>query len=288
MAATESAAADEFAALQRSQISHLSHHPSDDSNTDSDAIDSDDNDHKPSYKQTKPSLRFGNSRQTNAARGADDYDDDDDDWDARYGGTSVFSAKDKGYEIPKGEQGRVLGNTGPKGVIADARAAEREKREEEVAKRRMKDRRITRTDQGREEETGRKWYEDESDPESGNEEEDEDGDDSFMKEWRRKRMGEVEALARNGGSGAGRVGKGIVEAVDALGYLEAVDGAARGMVVVVYISDSEVGTVQFWFALQRSPQVHPACCVIDTAFVFSPPTPFRLLRTLIRDESNVG
>jgi len=177
-------------------------------------------------------------------------DDDDDDWDARYGGSSVFAVKDKGYQIPKGEQGRVQGNTGPKGVIADARAAEREKREEKEGARRRGHVRTAERGLEEEEEVGRKWFEDDDESDDDDEDEDDeddedddgDGDDSFMKEWRRKRMGEVAAaVARKNNKGnSGSRGKGIVEEVDALGYLEAVDGAARGDVVVVYISDSEV------------------------------------------------
>jgi len=237
MAAADSAAADEFAALQRTQITNLSHHPSDD--TDSD-INSDDDAHKASYRQSKPSLRFGNSRHNNNDNDVGEDDDDDDDWDARYGGSSVFAVKDKGYQIPKGEQGRVQGNTGPKGVIADARAAEREKREEEVARKRGH----VRTDErGEEEKVGRKWFED-GDENGDDDEEEEDGE--FMREWRRKRMGEVtSAVARRNKGNSGSRGKGIVEEVDALGYLDAVDGAARGDVVVVYISDSEVCIVLY-------------------------------------------
>lgn len=246
MAATDSAAADEFAALQRTQTTHLSHHPSDDSDSDSNDIDSDDDAHKPTYRQAKPSLRFGNSRHKKHNNNDEDdengEDDDDDDWDARYGGSSVFAVKDRGYELPKGEQGRMMGNTGPKGVIADARAAEREKREEKEVARRRGHVRMDERAEGEEEEVGRKWYQDED--ESGDDDDDDD-DGEFMKEWRRKRMGEVAAAAAVARKSSGSRGKGIVETVDALGYLEAVDGAARGDVVVVYISDSEVCIVLF-------------------------------------------
>lgn len=245
MAAPDSAAADEFAALQRSQISHLSHHPADSSISDSSDIDSDTSASNQTYRQTQPSLRFGNSRRRNN-NVVHDEDDEDDDWDARYGGTSVFTKTGKGYEIPKGDAGRIEGNTGPKGVIADARAAEKEKFELELRKRREKSGVLgtgTHVRSEIDEEVGRKWYEDESEHEDEDEDQDEDGDESFMKEWRRKRMSEVEALARNGSRGGG---SGKIEMVDALGYLEAVDGAARGRVVVVYISDSEVGVAPFY------------------------------------------
>jgi hypothetical protein len=74
-------------------------------------------------------------------------------------------------------------------------------------------------------------------------EEDEE-DEDFMELWRKKRIDELEAAKKNGtiGSNAhGRtINRGRVQVVDALGYLDAIEEAPRGSVVVVFISDEEV------------------------------------------------
>lgn len=240
-----SAAADEFAALQRSQIHHLSHHPSDASTSDND-IDTYSNDEARDHKQIKHSIRSGKGRSGGHDEDEDEDNDgeDDDDWDARYGGNSAFSKRDKGYQIPKGAAGNVQGNTGPKGVIADARAAEHEISLKQGAIRKAKEnKRRNQIGVGEDEEMMRKKRYEHNSEEKNPNSEDSDGDEAFMREWRRKRMEEAGVLARNGSSHGGGQGNGKVDLVDALAYLEAVDGAPRGKTVVVYIHDAEVSVL---------------------------------------------
>jgi len=227
-------AQDEFDALAASQKHSFSHHPadaSDESDANSEA------DPSTSYARAKPSLR-SSGHDTAAGDEAPNEDDDDDDWDQRYGGGSGLGRKTApAYTIPKGNIGRY-GNTGPKGVIADARAAEREMFERKRAM--IAASRAKRIQNHEPEDTGRKWHEDEDlDEEDG-------ADEEFMEQWRQKRMGELETANANGTIGASAYGKrrghGRVEVVDALGYLDAIEESPRGVVVVVFISDDEVRT----------------------------------------------
>jgi len=230
-------AQDEFDALAASQRHRLSHHhadASDDSDANSDA------DPSTSYPRAKPSLR-SNGHDTAAGDEDPNEDDDDDDWDQRYGGGSGLGRKTApAYTIPKGDIGRY-GNTGPKGVIADARAAEREMFERKRAM--IAASRAKRSQNHEPEDTGRKWHEDDDVNDEDLEEED-GADEEFMEQWRQKRMGELETANANGTIGASaygrRRGHGRVEVVDALGYLDAIEESPRGVVVVVFISDDEV------------------------------------------------
>lgn len=244
-----STAQDEFDALAGSQRTHTTHHPSDSS---SDVDSSSDTDAAHHYTRSGPSLRSRNQSHHNRNADSDDVSDDDDDWDDRYGNGTSGLAQKKGpaYTIPKGDVGR-RGNTGPKGVIADARAAEREKRERQravmLAARGLNGHRAAPVDEREEE--GRKWYQD-ADAQIHEDEYEEDAaekdeaDDGFMQQWRRKRMDELEMAKANGTIGAdaagSRRGQGKVQVVDALGYLDAVEEAPRGVVVVVFIADFEV------------------------------------------------
>lgn len=234
-------AQDEFDALAASQRHRLSHHPADTSD-DSDA----DSDTDPStiHSRAKPSLR-SNGHDAPAGDEEPNEDDDDDDWDQRYGGGSGLGRKSTpAYTIPKGDIGRH-GNTGPKGVIADARAAEREMLERKRAM--IAASRAKRVQNHEPEDTGRKWHEDRD---ANDEELDkEDGaDEEFMEQWRQKRIGELETAKANGTIGASaygtRKGYGKVHVVDALGYLDAIEESPRGVVVVVFISDDEVSICQ--------------------------------------------
>lgn len=232
------AAQDEFDAFAASQKTKLSRHRDDASSSDETA-DSD-LENKPRYGQSKPSLRCGGGRSN--TRNADedsDNDDDDDDWDERYGAANSAigkNSKTPGYTIPKGDIGRD-GNTGPKGVIADARAAEREKIAQKRALLAAKNRGPIRARDGEQEAEGRKWYEDGD--ENGQDEDDED----FMAQWRMKRIDELEAAKKNGTIGSNAYGqpvqRGKLQVVDAMGYLDAIEKAPKGMVVVVFISDEE-------------------------------------------------
>ena len=229
-------AQDEFDALAASQRHRASHHPADASD-DSDAKSEAEG--NPSYSRTKPSLR-SNGHDTVGDEDPDE-DDDDDDWDQRYGAGSGLGRKTTpAYTIPKGDIGR-RGNTGPKGVIADARAAEREMFERKLAM--IAASRAKRVRNYEPEDTGRKWHEDED---ANHEDLEEEGgaDEEFMEQWRQKRMGELETAKANGTIGATaygtRRGHGRVQVVDALGYLDAIEESPRGTVVVVFISDDEV------------------------------------------------
>jgi hypothetical protein len=241
------AAQDEFDALAATQKSKLSRHRDDASSSDDAAADSD-LETTTRYGQSRPSLRAGGGRSNTANKDEDsENDDDDDDWDERYGAANAAigkNSKDPGYSIPTGDIGRQ-GNTGPKGVIADARAAEREKNEQRrviaaAAKNRGG---ASRINGGSGEVEGRKWYEDGEEPEDDGEDED------FMEQWRRKRIDELEAAKKNGTIGANVHGppahRGKLQLVDAMGYLDAIEEAPKGMVVVVFISDEEVDFPQW-------------------------------------------
>ena len=232
-------AQDEFDALAASQKHSFSHHPadaSDESDANSEA------DPSTSYTRAKPSLR-SSGHDTAAGDEAPNEDDDDDDWEQRYGDGSGLGRKTApAYTIPKGDIGRY-GNTGPKGVIADARAAEREMFERKRAM--IAASRVKRVQTHEPEDTGRKWHE--NDNVNDEDQDEEDGaDEEFMEQWRQKRMGELETAKANGTIGASaygrRKGHGKVQVVDALGYLDAIEESPRGVVVVVFISDDEVRT----------------------------------------------
>jgi hypothetical protein len=126
---------------------------------------------------------------------------------------------------------RSEANTGPKGVIADAQAFEQAKKQA---------RRFT-------------WKKNQSPPEQYNvtawHEKDasseEDGDDSFMKEWRAARLRELQNVGqriRSRTNSPSRRVYGNFPLVDAEGYLDAVDKSSPETTVVVYIYDDNVST----------------------------------------------
>lgn len=132
--------------------------------------------------------------------------------------------------------------TGPKGVIADAKAFEREKRGKKSSDfKRTMDLALPRSQSygGKSPTPDRR-----GNPRSGSEDveedsgSDDDGSDDAeaLRKWREKRTGEIK----------GSIGKtrerhwGTLENVTGLQFLEAVEKAGRGAIVLVYIFDDEV------------------------------------------------
>jgi hypothetical protein len=124
---------------------------------------------------------------------------------------------------------RSEANTGPKGVIADAQAFEQAKKQA---------RRFT-------------WKKNQSPPEQYNvtawHEKDasseEDGDDSFMKEWRAARLRELQNVGqriRSRTNSPSRRVYGNFPLVDAEGYLDALDKSSPDTTVVVFVYSNEV------------------------------------------------
>lgn len=183
------------------------------------------------------SLRSGTSRYP-----IDEDDDEEDEEDDTRPKAST-------YYLPSEYDAEAM--TGPKGVIADAQALEKEKRggrKDEGNFERTRDLALPRTQYSLSPSPGRSkskkpstWLGDDIDEEAeGNEDE----DDDEVRKWREKRAGEL----RNPGDRELNSYKnrrklkrfGDIDVVDGAGYLEAVDTASRGGVVAVYIFDDEV------------------------------------------------
>lgn len=144
---------------------------------------------------------------------------------------STRSTKPGRYYIPSA---RSAANTGPKGVIADAQAFH-------DAKRAFRSAAHLPAQQQQQEEVAaapQTWLLDED-------EEGDSGDEDFLVRWRAKRLRDMQsvkmAVAKGGaekrGGGGGRWGS--LGAVDAGGFLDAVEGSGEG-VVVVFIYDERV------------------------------------------------
>ncbi|KAL9060023.1 MAG: hypothetical protein Q9162_000873 [Coniocarpon cinnabarinum] len=166
----------------------------------------------------------------------EDVPHDSSDSDGDYSGTKKGPSK---YYLPaEWDRGAM---TGPKGVIADAAAFEREKsgkRSSDYA--RTKDLKLPRAQQfGGSTSPRRRQMGSRSG--SGSEGASE-GDEPAVKAWRERRMQEMRAekeKATGRKSSVGQRRDGEVKLVDAEGFLEGVDKAGRGCVVVVLITDDE-------------------------------------------------
>ena len=116
------------------------------------------------------------------------------------------------YHIPTSASG---GNTGPKGVISDARAFEQARRQRR---------------------NGQSPYA------NGMEDRvNEDDDEDFMRQWRNARLTQLrtgESDSKENGFDTRQYGR--MDVVDAVGYLDAVEQAEKETVVVVCIYDDEV------------------------------------------------
>ncbi|KAH7384078.1 thioredoxin-like protein [Phaeosphaeria sp. MPI-PUGE-AT-0046c] len=127
---------------------------------------------------------------------------------------------------------RSEANTGPKGVIADAQAFEQARKQ---AKRFTWKRNASPTPQY----TATAWHE--KDAASS----DEDGEDSFMKEWRAARLRELQNVGqriRSRTNSPSRRIYGNFPLVDAEGYLDALDKSSPDTTVVVFVfsDDSQI------------------------------------------------
>lgn len=124
---------------------------------------------------------------------------------------------------------RSEANTGPKGVIADAHAFE---------KARKQARRFTWSKKTTPESYTVTAYHDEKQLSS-----DDDGEESFMRQWREARLKELQTVGqriRSRTTSPSRRVYGNMPAVDGEGYLEAIEKVARDVTVVVFIYDDQV------------------------------------------------
>jgi hypothetical protein len=124
---------------------------------------------------------------------------------------------------------RSEANTGPKGVIADAQAFEQAKKQA---------RRFTwkKTQSPPTQYSVTAWHEKDASSED-------DGEDSFMKEWRAARLKELANVGqriRSRTNSPSRRVYGNFPLVDAEGYLDAVDKSSPDTTVVVYIYNHKV------------------------------------------------
>jgi hypothetical protein len=129
---------------------------------------------------------------------------------------------------------RSEANTGPKGVIADAQAFEQAKKQ---AKRFTWKK--NQSEQTQYNVTA--WHDKDASSE-------EDGEDSFMKEWRAARLRELQNVGqriRSRTNSPSRRVYGNFPLVDAEGYLDAVDKSSPETTVVVYIYDDKVCSLLF-------------------------------------------
>lgn len=129
-------------------------------------------------------------------------------------------------------------NTGPKGVIADARAFEREKRNRSKHTYvRTEGMVLPKMQHLQDNQHERSNY----DRGRSSDEELDDEDDDFMQTWREKRGEELKSRTGHNMHPGRRKGRyGTMKAVDALGFLDAVEKSPRNTVVLVYVYDEEV------------------------------------------------
>lgn len=134
-------------------------------------------------------------------------------------------------------------NTGPKGVIADARAFERERRlgnkTTYVRTEGMVLPKMQHLQLGQEEHTtGGARHTNGSNSDL---DEDDDLDDEFVRRWREKRGEEIKSGKWNGTYAMRRKGRyGTMKTMDAFGFLEALERTPRDTVVAIYVFDELV------------------------------------------------
>ncbi|KAJ5893501.1 hypothetical protein N7495_005192 [Penicillium taxi] len=201
-----SSAQEEFNQLVSNNRDTYSTHPED---RDEDLHFSDDNDHLDSPPRTL--------RQRRTVDSSDEDEEEDDDM-----------SRTSNYHLPKNN---FEANTGPKGVIADARAFERA---------RKKSFRKTLLAATGFEATAAAQKPARSDSRSPSREASEGSEDDeeerFMRQWRTLRMQELQGRGNRRPSPRGRL-FGSVDTVDAAGYLDAIEKVSSDTVVVVYIFD---------------------------------------------------
>ncbi len=228
------AAHDEYKNLFHSS-SKLSHHPADTSSSDDDdtIISS------LSDKTQKLSLRGSTLRSTIST--SDDDDDEDED-------VRPPLRRSSTYYLPGTYDPNA--NTGPKGVIADAQAFEREKKGRQRTFERTTELKLPMRQMNGGVTKANAARRGENDKEVDEEDEiQEEEDREFVRKWREKRLGELkDGTAQRGKNGPTQEGQqvtrnyGIMETVDGPGFLNAIEKAPRGTVVVVYVFDEEVST----------------------------------------------
>ncbi|KAI9838147.1 MAG: hypothetical protein M1837_002642 [Sclerophora amabilis] len=133
------------------------------------------------------------------------------------------------YHIPAHT---VDANTGPKGVIADARSFERAKWQGWRSRKSPAPK-----SGGKESPPRRRWHEKTGSSEGSAEDDDED----FMQRWRNNRLTELKTTGevRNRRQSPSMRQFGRMETVDAVGYLDAVEKVGPDTVVVVCIYDDQ-------------------------------------------------
>jgi len=128
-------------------------------------------------------------------------------------------------------------NTGPKGVIADARAFEREKRLRSKHTYVRTEGMVLPKMQHLEEQHDKSRTVNEN----STDENLEDEEDDFVRSWREKRGVELKSGGRQNMHPARRRGRyGTMKTVDPLGFLDAVEKCPRNTIVLVYVFDEEV------------------------------------------------
>lgn len=224
-------AQDEFDALV-SLKEKPSHHPDDGDSTSSETEDTNSSTLVPpsaSQSQYSKSLRSSTHRDSSGE------DSDADNEVARRTSRPYYIPSKHGYDA----------NTGPKGVIADARAFENEKRAGNkatyVRTENMVLPKMQRLALGAGQREARDGADDEDEDEDAM---DSEGEDDYVRRWRERRAGELRTRKNSAiaaGSGGGRRGRyGSLRGVDAMGFLAAVEESSAGTVVVVFVFDDQV------------------------------------------------
>lgn len=197
------------------------------------------------------------NRNLQSSRHENNNDDDDED---TFPPRPSYSTTRSTTTIP---HTRYEANTGPKGVISDAQNFRDARRDKRISLSQQQQQRPL-TEAGKlgqrlgelnfgEKEAAARGLESLG---LGQEDQDEyldEGDEGFMREWRMRRLREMQEASSGGaglegrflGGGGGRRGGsgrrfGALSTVDGEGYLEAVDGSGEGTVVVVCIYDDMV------------------------------------------------
>ncbi|KAI9796094.1 MAG: hypothetical protein M1833_006516 [Piccolia ochrophora] len=125
------------------------------------------------------------------------------------------------------------GNTGPKGVIADARSFQ------EARKRELQTRQ--RSANGFFRSRGRSPLNEKTDAADGSREEDDLEDGDFMQRWRKTRLTELKSSSSSSRRQSPSLRHyGHMETVSAVGYLDAIEKVGKETVVVVCIYDDEL------------------------------------------------
>lgn len=232
-------AQDEFNDLMAANAARVTHHPEDapsSSDTEetnytrsSSTLVPDTISSRPSGKPSKSSLR---SSAYNHRRSSDSDSDVETGRGSSRGRTPYYIPNNHGYNE----------NTGPKGVIADARAFERERRLGNKNTYVRTEGMVLPKMQHLQGEDGHLQQRRPDGANGTDEDEDldeEGGADDFMRKWREKREEELRSGKWSGGArGRGRYG--TMNTVDALGFLDAVERVPRDTVVLVYVYDDEV------------------------------------------------